>query len=95
MSRSTLSKIVSSSGKTVVYMTTGGMEHLVQEQGGECSGFSIRSASVDSLLIIRAVFDRVPMVSFVGAATGAGCLVKAHRELRNGGLKWRVDKYRT
>ena len=94
MSRPSLSKLVEGTGTVVVYMTTGGMEHLVEQEGGVCKGFSIRSADVDSLLVIRADFDNVPKVAFVGAATGAGCLAKAHKELRNGGLKWRVDKFR-
>jgi len=33
------------------------------------------------------------MVAFVGGVTAAGCLCAAEEKLRNGGLKWRPDRY--
>lgn len=94
MSQVTESQMLKRYGKAVVYMTTGGMEHLIEKEGGVCTGFSIRAALGDALLVIRAEFDGLPMVAFQGGATGAGALYKAHDNLRNGGLTWKPDKFR-
>jgi hypothetical protein len=79
--------------KRVLYMVTGGAEYLVEQIGGELSGFTMRSSGFDTLLVLRAEFEEEPMVAFIGGNTGASCLARAERELRNGGLKWRKDKY--
>ena len=79
--------------KPLVYMLTGGFEFLVEEAGGECKGFSIKANYGDALLVIRADFEGTAMVAFVGSATGAGAIVRAHHEFRNGGLKWREDLF--
>jgi hypothetical protein len=93
MGRQGMSEIAERHGTPVVYMLTGGLEHLIDKQGGTCRGFSLRSTFEDSLLVIRADFEGKAMVAFVGAATGVHALSTAHRELRNGGLRWRPDRY--
>lgn len=79
--------------KRVLYMVTGGAEYLVDQIGGELSGFTMRSSGFDTLLVLRADFDGKSMVAFVGGNTGASCLARAETQLRNGGLKWRKDRY--
>lgn len=93
MKRLTQSQEVERYARPLVYMMTGGLEYLVDEAGGVCLGVSIRSHTGDSLLVIRAEFEEVRMVAFVGSATAAGAVVKAEKQLRNGGLEWRADKY--
>lgn len=87
-------KIEKKHKKAVLFMVTGGLEYLVERAGGDCNGFSMRNSYGDCLLIIRAEFEGKAMVAFVGSATGAGALSRAHHELRNGGLKWRKDKFK-
>lgn len=80
-------------GRKVVYLLTGGLEHLVAEGGGTCLGISIRSTAADTLVVIRADVDGTRMVAFMGGSTAAGALCKVEHQLRNGGLKWRQDYY--
>jgi len=93
MGRQSLTEIADSHGTAVVYMVTGGFEHLVHEAGGVFLGFSLRSTMADSLLVIRAEFPAGRMVAFVGAGSGAHCLSRAHKDMRNGSLKWRLDRF--
>lgn len=93
MAQQQMSEIADRHGTPVVYMLTGGLEQLIGDWGGTCRGFSLRSTSQDSLLVIRADFEGKAMVAFVGAATGVHAISKAHHELRNGGLRWRPDRY--
>jgi hypothetical protein len=79
--------------RVTVELLTGGMEFLVEQQGGTCLGISIRSSGVDTLLVIRAEFEGKRMVAFMGASTGASALYKANKQLRNGGVRWVVDQY--
>lgn len=76
-----------------VNMLDGGLEHLVGQQGGVCLGISIRSTQADTLLVIRAEFPAGRMVAFVGGSSGVQALAKADRQLRNGGLTWRPDRF--
>lgn len=93
MGQQQMSDIEGRHGTAVVYMLTGGLEHLIEHWGGSCRGISIRSTEADTLLVIRADFEGKAMVAFVGAATGVHSIAKAHYDLRNGGLRWRPDRY--
>lgn len=94
MGRETIERLQKRYATPLVFMMTGGLEFLVEQCGGVCQGISIRSNYGDSLLVIRADFEGLAMVAFVGSATAAGCVCRAEKELRNGGLKWREDKFK-
>lgn len=93
MGRSTQSDELRKYGQPVVYLLTGGIEHLVDASGGVFLGMSIRSAQGDALVVVRADFEGKRMVGFASGATAAGALVRLHTDLRGEGLKWRQDKY--
>ena len=95
MARSNLTQLHKSCGMTVVEMLTGGFEFLIERAGGQFKGISIRPHIGYSLIIIRANFEGRHMVAFCSADTAAQSITKAHKELHNGGLQWRTDKYRT
>lgn len=93
MAQAQVSQLVERYGYSVIYMLTGGFEHLVSGLGGKCLGISLRSTEGDALLVVRAEFDGVRMVAFQGAATGAGAIRKVEREIRKGTLRWRPDRF--
>jgi len=93
MGNAQLEQMVKRMGKPSVYMLTGGFEHLVEKSGGELLGFTFRGYVGDCLLVIRSEYNEKKMVAFVGGVTAAGCLCAAEEKLRNGGLKWRPDRY--
>lgn len=80
-------------GKKVVYLLNGGLPFLIEKQGGEFRGISLRGYEGDYLLVVRANFEEKKFVSFAGASTGSGALVKWERQAREGKVKWRRDKY--
>jgi hypothetical protein len=80
-------------GKTLSYLFTGGLEFLVDKQGGELLGLSVRSHHGDALVICRVDFEGKRMVAFSGSDTAAGALVRLERALRQNEVKWRLDKY--
>lgn len=94
MGKQTLTELTDKHATAVVYLLSGGLEHLIEELGGECQGLSIRLAWGDALVILRAEFEERPMVAFVGAATAAGALSRAEKELRSNKLDWKPDKFK-
>lgn len=80
-------------GRTLAYLFTGGLEYLVDQQGGVFLGISCRSTQGDALVVIRADFEGKRMVGFQGADTAAGAMVRLERALRDTTVKWRPDKY--
>lgn len=95
MGKETESRLAERYGRTVVYMTTGGFEHLVDQLGGEFLGFSARAAWGDALLVMRAEFAGRGMVAFVTGVTVASAISKAQHDLRHNKTKWQPDKYAT
>ena len=93
MGRSSLTKLHKSCGMTVVDMLTGGFEYQVEQAGGVFLGLSVRPNIGHCLIVIRADFEGKRMVAFVSHTTAAQSITKASRELRNGGLRWRPDKF--
>lgn len=93
MGKATESRLAEKYGRVVVYMTTGGFEHLVDQLGGEFLGFSARAAYGDALLVMRAEFGERKVVAFVTAMTVAGAISRAHSDLRHNKTKWQADKY--
>lgn len=89
-----LTELVSKHGTAVVYMITGGFEHLIRTQGGQFMGFSMRATDADCLLVIRAEFQGVYRVAFVPGRNGANCLARCHKDLRSDKLVWGVDKFK-
>ena len=86
--------LVAAHGVGIVYLITGGFEHLVSAQGGSFQGFSMRGTDDNCLLVVRAEFEGVHMVAFIPGRNGATCLAKCQRQLRSVKLVWRPDRYK-
>lgn len=87
-------ELVARHGIAIIYLITGGFEHLVRAQGGSFQGFSMRGTEADCLLVVRAEFEGVYMVAFVPGRNGANCLAKCQKLLRAVKLVWRPDRYK-
>lgn len=79
--------------RPLVFMLTGGFEHLIDKAGGQLQSFTLRGYEGDWLLVIRVTFDERWRIGFVGAVTAAGALVRAEKQLREGDVNWQVDRY--
>lgn len=80
-------------GKRVVYLLNGGLPFLVEKQGGVFLGITLKGYEGDYLLVVRADFEGKKFVSFAGAATGCGALVRWEQAVRAKELKWKRDKW--
>lgn len=73
----------------------GGLQAAVRRAGGELTGFSVKCDDFDCLVVLKANFPAGAMVGFVGGETIGGTLLKAAREAKSDGVRWREDRYRT
>lgn len=75
--------------KVLDYALAGSLE----TQGIELLGFAFKYDAFNCLMTIRAEIAGVRQICFVGSDSIINCFLKAHSEARNGGLRWRADKY--
>lgn len=56
-------------------------------------GFSVRPRGVETMMVLRGEQAEVRVVAFVFAKDFGGLMRSALHRARNGGLKWKKDKY--
>lgn len=73
----------------VEFDLVGTVAHL----GGVLVGFSVKFGEVDCLMTLRAEFEGIRMVCFVGAPDLGSCLRKSVCEGHQNRLRWREDQF--
>lgn len=69
------------------------LEGTLASKGAHLHGFSMKIDEYECLLTLRAVIDDVACISWVGADTVGGALIKAVGLGRNDRLKWKEDSF--
>lgn len=61
--------------------------------GAEVRGFSFRLDKEECLLVLKILREGIPEVVFLSSVTPTRCMQKLRRRLREGDVKFFVDKY--
>lgn len=70
-----------------------GLSDAIVNQGAELRGIAIRYGEFDCLMTVKADFNGVRHVSFVGSDTMMNCFIKADAAAAGNRLSWSKDKY--
>jgi hypothetical protein len=79
--------------KHIGRVVDGGLVNLVERDGLRLTGFTLKCAEYDCLLVVKAVGEGGSVVAFIGSESIGGVWIKAFDQAKNGGLKWRADKW--
>lgn len=72
-----------------------GIVGALEAQGITMVGFAIKYDDFNCLLTLKADIDDIRSIAFVGSDSIVNCILKSYQEARNGGLRWRPDRYHT
>lgn len=79
--------------KHIGRVVDGGLVSLVERDGLSLTGFTLKCAEYDCLLVVKARGEGGQVVAFVGSESIGGAWIKAFDQAKNGGLKWSADKW--
>lgn len=74
-------------------LVDGGIIGSLAHTGAVLTGFSVKIAEYDTLIVVRAILAGRPQVCFVGGSDLAGSLLKLSDLARRDKLRWRVDEF--
>ncbi len=80
-------------GKKIVAAVEYELLSAVEHAGGELVGLAVKYRPGEVLLVIKVILAGRAQVCFVGGEDLGSCLLKAVREGKRDGLRWRDDKY--
>jgi hypothetical protein len=89
-------KYTDAEGKRVRHIgrvVDGGLVQQIERDGLSSTGFTVKCGEYDFLLVIKAMGETGAVVAFVGSETLGGAFIKAFKQAKNGGLKWRADQW--
>lgn len=70
-----------------------GLSDAIVNQGAELRGIAIRYGEFDCLMTVKADFNGVRHVAFVGSDSMMNCFIKADAAAAGNRLSWSKDKY--
>lgn len=70
-----------------------GIVDALEAQGIDLLGYAFKYDAFNCLMTVKAVIAGKQQVAFVGSDSVINCILKTDSEARNGGLRWRLDKY--